>query len=509
MTSQNFRNRTLYHGDNLGFLRGMNSGTVDLVATDPPFNKSRDFHATPDSLAAGAQFHDRWSWRDDIHDEWLTAIMRDAPEVWQVISTAKAVYGDDMGAFLCWLGVRLLEIHRILADDGSLYLHIDHTAEAWVKCLLDGIFGKANFRNAIVWRSTSAHSDSNRFGMNTETLLFYTKGDMWTWNPLYEPYDEKYKSRFRRKDPDGRRWYDDNLTAKGLSGGGYEYEYNGKSELWRVPLETMKQLDAEGRLHFTNTGGIRRKRYLDEMEGRPIQQLWADIDPINSQAKERTGFPTQKPLALYERVIKASSDPGDMVLDPFCGCATTAVAAERLGRQWVGMDIWDGAYDQVLTRLEQEGLAVKRRRKREGQQKLTLGEVRRLKRPPKRTDRGETAALKLQTPMGRKAQRLPHPRTHHGKLLLDFGSFCQGCGADYSFDPRVLEVDHIRPRSDGGSDAYDNLTLLCPPCNREKRDYYTLTALQDRNRKNGYMKNEANLRLGRRPRRSRGRRRQR
>ena len=352
MAERNFENRTLFHGDNLPFLRGMNSGTVDLIATDPPFNKSRDFHATPDSLAAGASFQDRWSWRDDIHDDWLIEIMRDHPEVWQVISTAKAVYGDDMGAFLCWLGVRLLEMRRVLTDEGSLYLHIDHTAHAWAKCLLDAVFGKANFRNAIVWRSTTAHSDANRFGMNTEIILFYTRGDRWTWNPLHEPYDDDYKARFRFKDPDGRLWQDDNLTAKGLSGGGYTYEYKGKTELWRVPLKTMERLDAEGRLHFTKKGGIRLKRYLDEMKGRPLQQLWADINAINSQAKERTGFPTQKPLALYERIIKASSNPGDLVLDPFCGCATTPVAAERQGRQWVGMDIWEGAIGQVRKRLE-------------------------------------------------------------------------------------------------------------------------------------------------------------
>ena len=503
MVERNFKNRTLYHGDNLNFLRGINSSTVNLIATDPPFNKSRDFHATPDSLAAGAQFHDRWSWRDDIHDDWLIAIMRDNPEVWKVVDTAKAVYGDDMGAFLCWLGVRLLEMHRVLTDDGSIYLHIDHTAQAWVECLMDAIFGKANYRNAIVWRSTSAHSDSNRFGMNTETILFYTKGDQWIWNPLYEPYDDAYKARFRHKELNGRLWSDYDLTAKGLSGGGYRYEYKGRTELWRVPLETMERLDAEGRLHFTSKGGIRRKRYLDEMEGRPIQQLWADIDPINSQSKERTGYPTQKPLALYERIIRASSNEGDMVLDPFCGCATTLVAAERLGREWVGMDIWEGAHKRVLDRLAKEGLAVKGGSESQGQQKLTLGEVRKLKRTPKRTDQGEMAALVLQTPIG-KARRLPPPRTHHGRLLIDVGSFCQGCGADYSFDPRVLEVDHINPRSSGGTDAYENLTLLCPPCNKEKRDRFTLVGLQQENRKHGYMKNEANLRVGRaKPRRRR------
>ncbi len=162
MPDQNFANRTLYHGDNLDFLRGMNSGTVNLIATDPPFNKSRDFHATPDSLAAGAQFQDRWSWHTDIHDDWLIQIQRDEPEVWHVITAAKEVYGDDMAAFLCWLGVRLLEMHRILADDGSLYLHIDDTAHAWVKCLLDAIFGRDNFRSQILWKRTSAHSDGRQ-----------------------------------------------------------------------------------------------------------------------------------------------------------------------------------------------------------------------------------------------------------------------------------------------------------------------------------------------------------
>ncbi len=204
MTQPNFANRTLYHGDNLDFLRGMNSGTVHLIATDPPFNKNKDFHATPDSLAAGAQFQDRWSWRDDLHDEWLIKIQRDEPEVWSVITTAKNVYGDDMAAFLCWLGVRLLEMHRILRDDGSIYLHIDHTAQAYGKALLDAIFGAQNFRNEIVWQRTTAHSDAKRFGANTDRILFYTKGQQWTWNPQYMPYEDSYKARFRSADPDGR-----------------------------------------------------------------------------------------------------------------------------------------------------------------------------------------------------------------------------------------------------------------------------------------------------------------
>ena len=160
MPERNFANRTLYHGDNIDFLRGMNSSTVDLISTDPPFNKSRDFHATPDSLAAGAQFQDRWSWQDDIHDDWLIAIQRDEPEVWHVITAAKEVYGDDMAAFLCWLGVRLLEMHRVLTDDGSLYLHCDATASHYIKTLLDAVFKQRQFRSEIVWQRAGAHNDA-------------------------------------------------------------------------------------------------------------------------------------------------------------------------------------------------------------------------------------------------------------------------------------------------------------------------------------------------------------
>ena len=192
----------------------------------------------------------------------------------------------------------------------------------------------------------------------------------------------------------------------------------------------------------------------------------------------------QKPLALYERIILASS----WVLDPFCGCATTPIAAEKLGRKWIGMDIWGGAHEVVLKRME------------DNRQLLTEPnpQIHYITTLPIRTDDGEEAVLYLQTPTAR-ARRHPPPRSQHGKLLIDIGPFCQGCGRNYGFDPRVLEVDHIRPRSDGGSDAYDNLTLLCPPCNKEKRDRMTLTGLQDYNRKNSHLttENEGNIRHGR------------
>ena len=336
MPERNYANRTLYHGDNLPFLRGMNSGTVNLIATDPPFNKNRDFHAEPDTLAAGASFPDRWRWDEDIHDDWLIAIQRDEPEVWSVITTAKEVWGDDMGAFLCWLGVRLLEMHRILADDGGLYLHIDHTAHAWVKCLMDAIFRRRQFRNEIVWAYTGPGSPGARqFNRKHDTLLWYAKGDKWTFN----------------------------------------------ADAVRIPHKALNTNRA-GRVIADAMTEELRDEYLER--GKVPETWWPDFSPVGRLKNERTGYPTQKPLALYERVIKASSNAGDMVLDPFCGCATTPVAAERLGRQWVGMDIWDKAHPTVLDRLESAGLAAPNRRgRRRGQGTLvTFGDITYATTPP-------------------------------------------------------------------------------------------------------------------------------
>ena len=191
MAEPNFSNHTLYHGDNLDVLRGMNSETFQLIATDPPFKKERDFHATPDSLAAGAKFQDRWSWRDDIHDDWLDEIQRDHPEVWSVIKSAKEVYGDDMGAFLCFMVVRLLEMHRVLRRDGTLYLHCDFTASHYLKQLMDAIFGKRNFMNEIVWHYKSFHGNVKRYyARKHDIILVYTKSDKWVFNRLFDEDNE-------------------------------------------------------------------------------------------------------------------------------------------------------------------------------------------------------------------------------------------------------------------------------------------------------------------------------
>ncbi len=354
---------SLYYGDNLTVLREhVPDESVDLVYLDPPFNSNASYNVLfreksgEESPAQIRAFTDTWEWGKEperIYKQEITENPRTPPNVTEMISAFRQFIGRNaMMAYLVMMAPRLVELHRVLKPTGSIYLHCDPTASHYLKLLMDAVFGKENFRNEITWRRTTAHSDAQRYGANTDTILFYTKSDSWTWEQQYQPYDEAYKARFRFKDPDGRAWSDDNLTAKGLSGGGYEYEYKGARSLWRVPIGTMQRLDSEGRLHFTNRGGIRLKRYLDEMKGRPAQALWHDIDPINSQASERLGYPTQKPMALLERIIQASSNEGDVVLDPFCGCGTAIAAAHKLNRNWIGIDITHLAVALMKNRLK-------------------------------------------------------------------------------------------------------------------------------------------------------------
>ena len=498
MASPNFQNRTLYHGDNLNFLRGMNSETVHLIATDPPFNKNRDFHATPDSLAKGARFKDRWSWERDVHEEWTDSIKDDWPEVWPVIEMARAAYGGDMGAFLCWLGVRLMEMHRILKEDGSLYLHTDDTAFAYIKTLLDAIFGQKNLRGQIVWRRYGSHNDAKKYGRVYDMLLFYAKDGKGVWNGAWAELDQAYiEQSYRYKDERGR-YTTAPLHTGGLSGGGYRYEFRGYTRTWRYPSERMRELEADNRIRQARDGkGLpRRKVYLSESKGRAVPNVWTDIKALTGNHKERTGYPTQKPLALYERIIKASSNPGDLVLDPFCGCATTPIAAERLGRQWIAMDIWAGAHETVLARLESEGLAVPNADSKQ-QHLMTFGDVHYETEPPLRTDENELAApdfrLKLKRPVE------PWEKLSHRQMVrvLAYAQrsngdvVCAGCGR--VLEQAFMELDHIAPKSEGGANHILNRILLCRPCNGRKRNYLTLNGLLRENKKKSvnWMKDES------------------
>ena len=353
LNTLNVPNRTLYHGDNLDFMRGLNSASVDLIATDPPFNKGRDFHATPESLAAGAKFQDRWSWKD-IYPEWKDRIQDDWPALWFVISAAEKAYGEDMGAFICWLGVRIIEMHRILKPTGSLYLHCDPTASHYIKTMLDAVFGKKNFHNEVRWVYASESLSRRKWARGGDNILFYTKSNRYYFDIPRRITDVKeLEKMFPHVDKNGR--YKLTSCQNNAVRPNMYYEWKGVSRQWRFQKSTMTRYEEDGLLVYNN-GIPKRKTYLNDcLAGGPMTESWCDIFP-RASGKERTGYPTQKPLALYERIIGASSNEGDVVFDPFCGCATTAVAAERLGRQWIGADIWDKAQETVILRFYQENL---------------------------------------------------------------------------------------------------------------------------------------------------------
>jgi DNA modification methylase len=272
----------------------------------------------------------------------------------------RQLLGDsDMLAYLAMMAPRLVELRRVLRSTGSIYLHCDPTASHYLKLLMDAVFSPQNFRSEIVWKRSTAHSDTKQgrrqHGRLHDILLFYTVGDEWIWNPLYTRYDSAYvEGKYSHMEPDsGRRYRLDNLIGPGgAAKGNPSYEVMGVTRFWRYSKAKMDELIAAGRIIQTKPGAVPQyKRYLDEMPGIPLQDLWTDIDPINSQAQERLGYPTQKPEALLERIIGTSSNEGDVVLDPFCGCGTTIAAAQKLGRFWIGIDVTHLAITLMKHRL--------------------------------------------------------------------------------------------------------------------------------------------------------------
>jgi len=348
----------LHYGDCLEILEDMPENLVDLIYLDPPFNSNANYNMLfgseqGEDRAQAQAFTDTWYWRPD-HEDVYSRLMLRGGILGNTTEALMQILGRcGMLAYLLFMMQRLILMKRILKKTGSIYLHCDPTASHYLKIIMDAVFGANMFRNEIIWKRTTSHNDAGTVGAVHDTLLFYTFSDKFKWNKQFLPYDKDYVlQRFKHRDPDGRLWMDGDITAKGLSGGGYEYKYKGKKSLWRVPKTKMKELDKENRLYFTKTGGIRIKRYMDELQGIPLNDVWIDIQPINSQAKERLGYPTQKPLALLQRIIKASSNEGDVVLDPFCGCGTTVDAAQALGRHWIGIDISCLAINVILDRLE-------------------------------------------------------------------------------------------------------------------------------------------------------------
>lgn len=350
----------LYYGDNLDILRRhIKDESVDLVYLDPPFNSDQNYnvlfaeHNGSKSAAQINAFEDTWQWDDVAAAAYQEVVESGHQRVSQAMQAFRTFLGGtDMMAYLAMMAPRLIELSRVLKPTGSIYLHCDPTASHYLKMLMDAVFGPANFRNEIIWKRTSGHSDAKRFGNVHDTLLFYTKSDKYAWNKTYQNYDEGYvETYYRYTDPDGRKWMSADLGAAGLSGGGYDYEWKGIKRIWRCPPETMAQYEKEGKLYYTENGIPRLKRYLDEAKGLPTQDIWADIEALRSWHKEKLGYPTQKPEALLERIMLVSSNEGDVVLDPFCGCGTTIAAAQKLNRQWIGIDVTHLAVALMKSRL--------------------------------------------------------------------------------------------------------------------------------------------------------------
>jgi site-specific DNA-methyltransferase (adenine-specific) len=416
MTNKNFRN-TLYTHDNLYVLSGMNSGTVDLIYLDPPFNSKRTYSAPVGSKAAGASFKDMWTWKD-VDEYHLDTLAIQFPVLAKYIATVGKIHSKPMMSYLTYMSQRIVEMHRILKETGSLYLHCDPTASHYLKSLLDSIFGKNNFRNEIIWCYKSRPQSKRYFGKKHDTILFYSKGGEYTfhWEAIARPLSDETIKKYKWTDLSGRKY---RLQGRGISGS---------------PIRSAKDVDPQW--EKTNPEWVVRD-YLDEKIGVSLEDWW-QIDIINQSSKERTGYPTQKPLALLKRIILASSNEGDIVMDPFCGCATTCVAAQQLDRKWIGIDIEKQAVKVLVQRLSDDAGLFK--------DFIATDQI------PKRND------LKIVLPSDSVKQRLY--KEQNGK--------CNACGDDFKI--WNLEIDHIVPKAKGGGDYYENYQLLCGSCNRIKGD---------------------------------------
>ena len=362
---------TLYYGDNLEILRQyVADESVDLVYLDPPFNSKATYNVLfkektgEESPAQIKAFTDTWKWTRESERVFEREIIRNpkaSPMVKEMIEAFRSFIGrNDMMAYLVMMTPRLVELHRVLKPTGSIYLHCDPTASHYLKVLMDTVFGKKNCRTEIIWKRTSAHNDAKQgrrqHGRIHDTVLYYTKRNSWTWNPVFTEYTKEYTDKFyKHVEPEtGRRYALDNISGPGgAAKGNPSYEVMGVTRYWRYSKEQMEKLIDSGRIVQTKPGAVPRyKRYLDEMPGVQLQDIWNDIRPIQSQSREDLNYQTQKPESLLERIIEASSNEGDVVLDPFCGCGTAVAAAQKLNRKWIGIDITHLAVALMKNRLK-------------------------------------------------------------------------------------------------------------------------------------------------------------
>lgn len=360
----------LWYGDNLGILREhVPTHSVDLVYLDPPFNSNRSYNVLfksktgDDAMAQIEAFDDTWTWSHESEEAYRELVSGAAPiRVADALQAMRNLVGDnDVLAYLVMMTARLIELHRVLKSTGSLYLHCDPTASHYLKIILDAIFRPENFRNEIIWKRTASKGlTTKRLPSNHDVILSYQRSATSVWNAdsIFTPYDHtsldpKTLGKYRHLDPDGRRYRLASLINPNPDRPNLEYEFLGVTRVWRWERERMQRAHDEGLVVQSGPGRVpEQKLYLDEQRGKPLSDVWTDISPLNSRAAERLGYPTQKPVALVERILQHATNEGDVVLDPFCGCGTTIDAPQRMFRRWVGIDITYLSIDLIRKRLK-------------------------------------------------------------------------------------------------------------------------------------------------------------
>ena len=518
---------TVFICDNLPFLKSLDDESIDLVCIDPPFGKKQTFEGRlkepltdeecrmeselmaswgvfdaetaygngveyPDQEGTTAKFSDIWSFRTRVYEDWMKELKAVCPGAYWLIHATRHTHSDSIAAYIAFMVERMLEIRRVLKPTGSVYLHCDHEANAYLRQMMDAVFGQRNFRNEIIWRRHNANNSvKTRYGNVTDTILFYAKSDERTWN---QPLAERSESELARykQDADGR-WY----KAQGLDGRGTNvFEWRGTTPRggWRYSYEELERLWAAGRILTTKDGRPRTDghiQYLDELPaGTKLQNLWLDLPRLANTSQERTGYPTQKPQALAERMITASTNPGDLVLDCFAGCAYVPVAAQLTGRRWIACDMSPRAWTIVRRQFHKhpqlgivsEGELPNSESEPDVKLRPQLATANRIIKvrgpnqlPVRRTADHpmQIASVRLSEPMYRQKPKETSDQIWEA-FVKEWGTGCWYCGRTMSGHRQELHLDHIEPnRRDGSNDDCWNRALACTVCNSNKSDKLT------------------------------------